>query len=304
MSGIKLLDCTLRDGGYLNDWQFGNDNIINIYERMVSAGIDIIELGFLDERREYDEDRTIFPDTHALDRTYRGLDKGNSMLVGMIDYGTCGIEHIAPVEDCCLDGIRVIFKKAVMHRAIAFCRQVKELGYQVFVQAVSITSYHQEELKELIDLVNELHPFAFSLVDTYGLLHKNLLMKYYNFADRNLAPGIGLGYHSHNNFQLAYANCIELFENPPQRLLLVDGSLYGMGKSAGNAPLELLATYVNDNIAKRYHISQLLEAIDVTILEIYQKVHWGYSFKFFLSALNDCHPNYVSYLMDKKKLSV
>lgn len=304
MGEIKLLDCTLRDGGYLNDWEFGNDNIINIYERMVSAGIDIIELGFLDERREYDEDRTIFPDTHALDKTYHGLNKGNSMLVGMIDYGTCGIEHIAPKQDCCLDGIRVIFKKAVMHQAIAFCRQVKALGYQVFVQAVSITSYDREELQELIGLVNELHPFAFSLVDTYGLLHKNLLMKYYNFADRHLAPGIGLGYHSHNNFQLAYANCIELFENPPERLLLVDGSLYGMGKSAGNAPLELLATYINDNIEKRYHISQILEAIDVTILEIYQKIHWGYSFKFFLSALNDCHPNYVSYLMDKKKLSV
>ena len=304
MGEIKLLDCTLRDGGYLNDWKFGYDNIINIYERMVSAGIDIIELGFLDESRNYDADRTIFPNTRGLDLTYRGLDRGKSMLVGMIDYGTCGIEQIACRENCCLDGIRVIFKKAVMHEAIDYCKKIKALGYEVFVQAVSITSYSQEELHELIKLVNELRPFAFSLVDTYGLLHKNQLMKYFDFADQYLDAGIGLGYHSHNNFQLAYANCIELFENPPERPLLVDGSLYGMGKSAGNAPLELLATYVNENIEISYHISQILEAIDVTILDIYQEIHWGYSFKFFLSALNDCHPNYVSYLMDKKKLSV
>jgi len=304
MGEIKLVDCTLRDGGYLNDWQFGYDNIINIYERLVSAGIDIIELGFLDERREYDADRTIFPGTEKLNLTYQGLSKGKSMLVGMIDYGTCGIERVASCSTCCLDGIRVIFKKAVMYAAIDYCKKIKALGYEVFVQAVSITSYDQRELQELIDLVNELHPYAFSLVDTYGLLHKKQLMKYFDFADRHLDAGIGLGYHSHNNFQLAYANCVELFENPPKRPLLIDGSLYGMGKSAGNAPLELLATYVNENIETRYHISQILEAIDVTILDIYQKIHWGYAFKFFLSALNDCHPNYVSYLMDKKKLSV
>ena len=74
-----------------------------------------------------------------------------------------------------------------------------------------------------------------------------------------------------------------------------------MGKSAGNAPLELLATYMNDNLGKQYHCSQLFEAIDVTMLELYKQIPWGYSFKFFLAASKDCHPNYVTYLMDKKK---
>lgn len=305
MGEVKLLDCTLRDGGYLNDWKFGYDNIINIYERLISAGIDIVEIGFIDDRRQFEMDRTIMPDTKSVNKLLVNMKKNMSMIVGMIDYGTCKIENIADAKDGFLDGIRVIFKKHIMKEAIEYCAHIKALGYKVFVQAVSITSYNDDEMRELINMVNRLEPYAFSLVDTYGLLHKKQLMHYYQYADEFLKTTIGIGYHSHNNFQLAYANCIELLESPPKdRLLIIDGTLYGMGKGAGNAPLELLATYMNDNKGKKYHNSQLLEAIDVTILEIYRKIPWGYSFKFFLAAAHDCHPNYVTYLMSMKKLSI
>lgn len=305
MPKISLLDCTLRDGGYLNDWEFGHDNIVNIFERLVSAEIDIIEVGFLNESRQYDTNRTIFPDAVSVNRTFAGLPKGRSMIVGMIDYGTCGIGQLIPAAESFMDGIRVIFKKEKKEGAIAFCRQVKALGYKVFAQAVSITSYNDAELMELIRLVNDLEPYAFSLVDTYGLFHKNRLMHYFEFVNAHMKTSIGLGYHSHNNFQLAYANCIEVMELPGiERQVVIDGTLYGMGKSAGNAPLELLATYMNDNLGTQYHCSQLLEAIDVTMLDLYKQIPWGYSFKFFLSASKDCHPNYVTYLMDKKKLSI
>ena len=302
---IQLLDCTLRDGGYLNDWEFGNSNIVNIFERLVSAGIDIIETGFINDSRVFDKNRTIFPDTESVNRIYGKLNKGNSLIVGMIDFGTCAIDNIMPCEDCYLDGIRVIFKKHRMHEAIDFCGQIKKKGYKTFVQAVSITSYNDEELEELIGLVNALEPYAFSLVDTYGLLHKGQLMHYFNFACEHLKTDIGIGYHAHNNFQLAYANCIELLENPPkERRLIVDGTLYGMGKSAGNTPIELLVMYMNEYKNTDYHNSQLLEAIETAMLDIRKQVSWGYAFKFFLSASHDCHPNYVDYLMDLGKLSV
>ncbi len=303
MSGkIQLLDCTLRDGGYLNDWNFGYDNITSIFGHLAGAGIDIIEIGFLDERRTADAEHTIQPCGKALDAIYKGLDKGGSMVVGMIDYGTCAIENIQPCGQSFMDGIRVIFKKEKRRDALNFCAQVKKLGYKVFAQAVSITSYNDDELEDLIGLVNELKPYAFSLVDTYGLLHRKQLMHYFTFANERLKPGIGIGYHSHNNFQLGYANCIELIEQEIERLLIIDGSLYGMGKSAGNTPIELLTDYLNNREAGRYQAYHLLEAIDVTILDIYREIPWGYSYKFFLSASNDCHPNYVSYLLDKKKL--
>lgn len=304
MGCVKLLDCTLRDGGYINDWEFGHDNMINIFERLVSADVEIIEIGFLDERRNFDINRSIMPDTEAVNEIYGRLDKGSSIVVGMIDYGTCSIEKLMPCEESFLDGIRVIFKKQKMYEAIEFCKEVKKLGYKVFAQAVSITSYDKESFSDLLALVNELEPFAFSLVDTYGLLHKKDLMFYYLEADKVLKSTIGLGYHAHNNFQLAYSNCIEVLENPIERMLIIDGTLYGMGKSAGNAPIELLAMYMNNVLGKKYHISQMLEAIDVNILEIYRKTPWGYQFKFYLSALNDCHPNYVTHLTEKKKLSI
>ena len=304
MGEIKLLDCTLRDGGYINDWEFGHDNIVTIYERLIGAEIDIVEIGFLDERRIYDFNRSILPDTASVKRTYGDLKRGRSMIVGMIDFGTCGIEHIQLCEESYLDGIRVIFKKERMHEAVAFCAKVKEKGYCVFAQAVSITSYSDEEFAELTGLVNSLEPYAFSLVDTYGLLHKQQLEHYFTMADRQLKINIGLGYHAHNNFQLAYTNCIEVLEKKMDRMLIIDGTLYGMGKSAGNAPTELLSMYMNDHNGKSYRTHQLLEAIDVTMLDIYHKTPWGYHFKFFLSASNDCHPNYVAYLQDKQKLSV
>lgn len=305
MKKIELLDCTLRDGGYVNDWEFGHDNLVILFERLVSSKVDYIEIGFMDDRREYDENRSIAPGTKCMSELYHGLSKGDAFVVGMIDYGTCDISLIQPQNETIMDGIRVIFKKHKMYEAVAYMRQLQELGYKVFCQAVSITSYNDEELAELIRLVNELNPYAFSLVDTYGLLHKEQLMHYYNFANKHLNKDIRLGYHAHNNFQLAFANCVELIESADDsRTILVDGTLYGMGKSAGNAAVELLANYMNTHLDKHYHVNQMLEAIDVTIMDIYHKIPWGYNLKFFVSASNDCHPNYVTYLMDKKKLSM
>lgn len=304
MNEIKLLDCTLRDGGFVNDWLFGHNHMINILERLISANVDIIEICFLDDRRKFDSDRSIIPNTVSVNKIYAGIDSCNSMIVGMIDYGTCGIEHIQPCDECILDGIRVIFKKEECKEAIDYCARIKELGYKVFVQAVSITSYNDEEFKNLICMVNEIEPYSFSLVDTYGLLHKEQLLHYFDMADSYLKTHIGVGYHSHNNFQLSYSNCIELLERPTERMCLVDASLYGMGKSAGNTPIELLAMYMNENKKKNYDISQMMEGIEISILDIFKKAPWGYSFKFYIAASNDCHPHYVDYLMDKKKLSV
>lgn len=306
MSNIKLLDCTLRDGGYVNDWEFGHDTLVSVFERISSANIDFIELGFLDDRRMFDINRSIMPNTECMSKIYGTSLPDNTELVGMIDFGTCALSNIQPKENTILDGIRVIFKKHLRVEALQFCKDLKDLGYKVFTQAVSITSYDDDELLDLIRLVNDVKPYAVSIVDTYGLLHKNSLFHYYEMMNMHLDPSIGIGYHSHNNFQLGYANCIELMNihRDSERLLLCDGSVFGMGKGAGNAPTELLAMYMNDNFGKNYDISQLLESIDCNIINIFKQSPWGYSMKFFIAASNDCHPNYVSYLLDKKTLSV
>lgn len=306
MDKICLLDCTLRDGGYINDWEFGQDTLVNVFERICSSGVEFIELGFIDDRRIFDINRSIMPNTACMEKIYGGLPKDNAKLVGMIDFGTCSIDNIQPCSESILDGIRVIFKKHLREAAMAFCKQLKDKGYIVFSQLVSITSYEDDELMDLVRLANDVKPYAVSMVDTYGLMHKSKLFHYYDILNKNLDSSIAIGYHAHNNFQLGYANCIEMLERhkDSERPILVDGTIYGMGKSAGNAPTELLAMYMNANFGKHYDIGMMLEAIDSSLMDIFKISPWGYTMKFFIAASNDCHPNYVSYLLDKKTLPV
>ena len=240
-----LLDCTLRDGGYINDWEFGHEKIIEIFERLVSSKVEFIEIGFLDERRKFDINRTIMPDTESANKIFAGVDKGDSLVLGMIDYGTCGIEKLQPCKETFIDGIRVIFKEHKMHEALEYCRQVKKLGYLVFAQMVSVTTYTDEKLKEYAEYVNNVMPYATSMVDTYGLLDEKHLMHIFNELDKWINPVIKIGFHAHNNFQLAFSNAKSFISAKVERDLLTDGTLYGMGKSAGNAPLELLMMYMN-----------------------------------------------------------
>jgi 4-hydroxy 2-oxovalerate aldolase len=103
---------------------------------------------------------------------------------------------------------------------------------------------------------------------------------------------------------MGYANCVAMLSNRIERQMIVDGSIYGMGKGAGNAPLELIAMHMNNVHGSHYHISQILEAIDANISQFYHPATWGYNMFYYLAASNDCHPNYVSYLMNKRTLSV
>jgi len=303
---ISLLDCTLRDGGYVNDWKFGHDNMVSVFERVVDAGTDIIEIGFLDERRPFDYDRSIMPDTDSVGKIYGDLDRKGTKVFGMIDYGTCGIDHIKPQSESYLDGIRVIFKKHLREQALLFCEELKKLGYIVFAQLVSVTAYSDEELLDLCQIANERKPDAVSMVDTYGLTHQKDLRHILEILDQNLEKNIAIGYHGHNNFQMGYANCqmVLAYSAKTDRDLLVDGSLYGMGKSAGNAPIELVAMHMNNEYGKNYQLSQYLEAIDANIMQFYQPATWGYSLFFFIAASNDCHPDYVKQLTNKHTLSI
>lgn len=304
MKNIDLLDCTLRDGGYVNDWRFGRTNIVSIFERLVDANVDIIEVGFLDDRRPFDKDRSIFPDTKSADKIYGDLDKKQALVVGMIDFGTCEIENLSPCGESYLDGIRVIFKKGKMKAAMEYCRQVKALGYKVFSQLVSVTSYSDDELLELIKLVNDVKPYGVSIVDTYGLLDSDWLLHIYKILDDNVDPEIKIGFHAHNNFQLGYSNALSFLKYEGKHDVVVDGTLYGMGKSAGNDPIELVAMTLNNKYGKHYNIDAMLEAINESVMDYYKVSPWGYNTFFYLCAKNQCHPNYLTDYNKEENLSV
>jgi 4-hydroxy 2-oxovalerate aldolase len=304
MNSPLLLDCTLRDGGYVNDWNFGFGSIKSIISRLDYAGVDIIEVGFIDEHRTYDENRTMFPDTKSILPIFQSINKPKALIIGMISYGTCTIDKISMQSESCLDGIRVIFKKNYQDEALEFVQQIGKKGYKTFVNPVSITGYTDAEASALIEKINKIKPYAVSIVDTYGLMHSKELMNYFDIFNQNLEKDIILGYHAHNNFQMAYANSIALMNRNSNRIISIDGTLYGMGKEAGNACTELLAMYMNEFCGRTFNMHQIQEAIDVDILREFAKKPWGYNFECYIAALNNCLPLYVQYLLDKKTLSV
>ena len=301
---IKLLDCTLRDGGYVNDWEFGHSVITGTYKRLDTAGVDYIEVGFLDDRRFFDINRTIQPNTDCYNKVFAGVEKKYAIPVVMIDFGTCDLSNIGDCDTTFIEGIRVIFKKEKIEKALPFCKAIKEKGYKLFIQAISITAYSDMEMLEYIQKINNIKPYAFSIVDTYGLLDNRKLVNYFNLMNNNLDPEIRIGYHAHNNFQLAFSNSITFLALETNREIVVDSTVYGMGKSAGNTASELIAMHMNDRYGKNYDIDQFLEILDTDLIAVYQEHYWGYKYNFYISAMQNCHPNYVQYLLDKKTLSM
>lgn len=303
-NNVSLLDCTLRDGGYVNDWEFGHGTITGVYKRLEAAGVDYIEVGFLDDRRPFDINRTIMPNTEAINKVFSNVKKGHAVPIAMIDFGTCSIDSIGPADSTFIDGIRVIFKKERIEQALPFCKAIKEKGYKLFIQAISITAYSDMEMLQYIEKINEVKPFAFSIVDTYGLLDNKSMTRYFHLIDDNLDPEIVMGYHDHNNFQLAYSNTMRFLSMDTDRRRVVDSSVYGMGKSAGNCTTELLAMHLNSYYHKNYDLNEVMEIVDTFMMPIWQKIYWGYKYEFYISAMQRVHPNYVNYLLKKKTLSV
>lgn len=304
MKRVDLLDCTLRDGGYVNDWNFGHHVITGTYRRLAAANVEFIEVGFLDARREFDMNRSIVPNTDCFNSLFANVEKGTSIPVAMIDFGTCPMENIGDADSTFFDGIRVIFKKERIEEALPFCAKIKEKGYKLFIQAISVTAYSDREMLDYIERINEIHPFAFSIVDTYGLLDRKRLTDYFTLIDNNLSPDIRIGYHGHNNFQLAFSNTVSFLAMNTKRSLIADATVYGMGKSAGNCPEELIALHMNSQYDKEYDCSQILEILDTDLMAVYEKRYWGYKYNFYISAMQNCHPDYVRYLLEKKTLTV
>ena len=144
MGKVYLLDCTLRDGGYINDWAFGEEAIKGIVSRMADTGIEMLEVGFI-KGKQYDPNRSVFPDTESFKKVITNKSK-NMIYVGMLDMsGPVEKDKIAPRDPDGIDGIRVIFKKKKTDEAYDYCQYIKSLGYKLFVNFVGTDHYTDKE---------------------------------------------------------------------------------------------------------------------------------------------------------------
>ncbi len=301
---IKILDCTLRDGGYINNWEFGENAIKIMIQKLSQSKIDIIECGFL-TNKTFKNDFTLFDRIEVLAK-YIHPKNEDLMYVAMIQFGKDEIklEKISDYKKGFIDGIRIIFQEQDINKAVKYAQKIMKKGYKVFMQPVKLNFYNDEKLLKLIQKMNKLNPHAFYIVDTFGSMYKKDLLKFFHLIDNNLKENIKIGFHSHNNLQLSFSLAQTLINIKTKREIIIDSSVFGMGRGAGNLSTELLARYINDNIQNKYEITPLLNIYDEHLSSIFAKTPWGYSLPHFLSAIHNCHPNYSTYLLNKQTISV
>ena len=302
MGKINVLDCTLRDGGYVNDWAFGKDAIAGLLNNMALANVECVEVGFL-KPVTYDENRSLFPDKASLDSILKNKNKNVKYFVMYDVSNPIDIDSFPKNDGKGIDGIRVIFKKDRISDGIDAVKKFMKLGYLVAANFVSTNFYTDDEFIDGIKIFNEIKPYTITIVDTFGSMKNDEFLHYIKLADEHLDKDIVLSYHAHNNLQQAYQNAVSFVNLKLDREILIDASVFGMGRGAGNLNLELFAEYLNTNFGKDYHIVPVLETMDEYLQETYKKNFWGYSLPLYISGTLNVHPNYAIYLAEKNTLT-
>lgn len=303
MGKISLLDCTLRDGGYVNNWDFGKDTITGFGKKIAKTGIEFYEIGFL-KGDSYDENKSVFSCINDVNNVI--APKSDSLVyLGMLDMSApLPYDRITPRTSETIDGIRLIFKKDKIDEAYEYSKYILKQGYMLFVNLVGTDSYSDSEFIDTINKFNSLNPYGLAIVDSFGMIKRKQFLRLVYLADNNLNDDIALCYHAHNNLQQAFGNAESLVELNLKRDIVIDACVFGMGRGAGNLNLELFAEYMNENYDTEYKIEPMLEIMDEYLNDIYKDRFWGYSLPLYLSANNGCHPNYAIYLAEKGTLTV
>lgn len=299
---INVLDCTLRDGGYVNNFAFGEDTAKQIVSGLVDSGLEYVEVGFFRNSKSSTE-TTVFASFSDVEHLLP-VTKNNSKYFAMIVYGKFDIDRIPPKSQTKIDGIRVTFKKKEIDEALAYIKQIQDKGYIVSANPTGVHQYSDNDLLSLIGKINKYNPDIFAIVDTLGLLKSDELLRIFYLVNHNLNKDITIAFHSHNNLQLSFSNAQALLASNTKRELIIDASVRGMGRGAGNLCTELLLQYLNDNFDKKYNLIPILKIIDEQIDKIYATNPWGYNVPYYLAASMKCHPNYASFLTDKASISV
>lgn len=299
MKNIKVLDCTLRDGGYVNNWQFGAEAIDEIVDGINQSNVDIIELGFM-RNEAYNPNRSIYNSISQIENILKGKKKNDTIYTALIE-----MANYFPPEmlDVCSsngpDAIRYSFWKRCLDEAYEYCEMIKSKGYKLFVQPTRVEQYSDADFAELCQRFSKLEPYALYIVDTFGLLTANDVVRYAKIADENLSDGIRIGYHVHNNMGQAFANATAFVNLDLKHDICVDASVSGIGRGAGNLFTEAIITFLNDNFKANYCLKGITDKCADNINEVAKHFKWGYNMHYYLAALYHCNPNYASVLLER-----
>ena len=302
MPDIKLLDCTLRDGGYVNSWNWGFAAAKDIIASLTRAGTDIVEVGFLRNVDGYNPDVTVCNTIEELNRLLPAH-TGSTMYSGMAMRSNYDIAKLSPYEGHGIEMLRITAHDYDIREGMDFAREVKARGYKLSINPINIMGYADKDLLWILDQVNEIHPYQFSIVDTFGSMRRRDLERIVSLVDHNLAPDIRVGLHLHENMALSFCLAQEFLDKHLGRDTAVDGSLMGMGRIPGNLPIELIADYMNETLGCHYDIDEMMDAIQDHIAPLKGETAWGYTPAYFLSARYNLHRDYAEHYLDKGDLT-
>lgn len=301
MSNIKLLDCTLRDGGYINNWEFGFHTIKDIMKKLVESQVDYVEVGFL-RNCTYSKEAAVFNNCREI-QNILPENRGNTKFTAMALHNKYDISQLEDYDGQTIDALRITFHDYDIEEGLAYIEKAIAKGYKVFANPINIMGYSDEMILKLIEKVNQVKPYAFSIVDTFGSMMKEDLMRIYSLVEHNLDKSIVMGLHLHENLGLSYSLAQEFISmKASDRKCVIDASMFGMGRSPGNLCMELIMDYMNKSQEGIYNTNPVLDGIDDHIARLKKIEPWGYSTAYALSAKFNLHRNYAEFLLGKGRL--
>ena len=294
---IRVLDCTIRDGGLINKWQFSDETVKKVFLALSGSGVDYMEMGYKSSEKYFsraEHGAWKFCTEEDIKRIVGEVDT-KMKLSAMADIGRIDSEDIPYKKDSILDMIRVACYAKEIDKGIALAHECLNKGYEATINLMAVSKVLEKDLDEALDDLSKSDVPVVYLVDSYGSLYSEqihfLAKKYFQAL-----PGKELGIHTHNNQQLAFANTIEAIIAGVNRL---DATLYGMGRGAGNCPLELLLSFLKN---PKFDIRPLIEVIQEIFVPMKAEIEWGYHIPYLITGVLNEHPRSAMKIMAQKEL--
>jgi 4-hydroxy 2-oxovalerate aldolase len=294
---IKVLDCTIRDGGLINKWRFGDDDVKKVYQGLAQSGVDYMEIGYKSSEKYFSREEHgawKFCTEDDLKMITEGCET-DMKLSAMADIGRIDPGDIPLKKDSALDMIRVACYVKEVDKGISLAHHCMDKGYETTINLMAVSKVLERDLDEALDDLSKSRVPVVYLVDSFGAMYSEqihfLAKKYFEAL-----PGKTLGVPTHNNQQLAFANTIEAII---AGVNMIDATIYGMGRGAGNCPLELLLSFLKN---PKFDLRPVLEVIQTLMIRLKSDTEWGYHIPYMITGILNEHPRSGIMAMAAEKL--
>ncbi len=282
---IKVFDCTVRDGGLINNHYFTDDFVRAVYQALSKSGVDYMEFGYRSSRELFppkDYGAWKYCDDEKIRQVIDGIESDLKISV-MVDSYRVKEQQFAPADESPVDMFRAATYAKYIDSAIELINKCHDLGYETTCNIMAISKEIEPDLIEALDQLAKSPVDVVYVVDSFGALYSEQIEYMVKLYQEHL-PGKTLGVHCHNNQQLAFANTIEGIIHGAN---YVDGSLYGIGRGPGNCCLELLVGFLKN---PKFNLTPILKVIQDHMIPMRKEIEWGYLIPYFVTGILNEHP--------------